>query len=324
MSEHEEFQSLPYINNLLTIKNKINECEKTTQNNEEEQYLRLIKCILDNGFLEEGRNGKTKSIFGSSMRFSLKNGKIPILTTKKVAWKTCLKELLWFIRGETDNKILQRQNVHIWDGNSSKEFMKSIGMEHYSEGILGPIYGYQWRHFNAPYDVRSGAVLDENQNGIDQLQYIIEQLKNPETRNSRRLIMTAWNPCQLNKMVLPPCHVMCQFNVHDGNKLSCCMYQRSVDVPIGSPFNIASYCFLTHLLAKHCDLEPYEFVYFMGNCHIYEEHLEPIKEQLNRTPVDFPTLKIVNKRENINDYVVDDFQVIDYHSHETIKMKMVA
>jgi thymidylate synthase len=294
------------------------------EQHEELQYLNLIKNILEDGYLEEGRNGNTKSIFGGSMRFSLKNGKIPILTTKKVAWKTCLKELLWFIRGETDNKLLQAQNVHIWDGNASKEFKKGVGLEHYPEGILGTIYGYQWRHFNAPYDVRTGNVLDENKPGIDQLQYIIEQLKNPETRNSRRLIMTAWNPCQLNKMVLPPCHVMCQFNVHRGNKLSCAMYQRSVDVPIGSPFNIASYAFLTHLLAKHCGLIAHEFIYFMGNCHIYEEHLESIKEQLEREPFEFPSLEIVKKRENINDYVVDDFQIIDYKSHEAIKMKMVA
>jgi thymidylate synthase len=324
MSNHEEFQSLPYISNLLNKKRNTNESDKPNQNNEEYQYLHLLKTILENGYLEEGRNGITKSIFGGSMRFSLKNGIIPILTTKKVAWKTCLKELLWFIRGETDNKILQKQNVHIWDGNSSKAFMESVGLGHYPEGILGPIYGYQWRHFNAPYNVRNGNFLDDNQSGIDQLQYIIDKLKNPETRNSRRLIMSAWNPCQLNKMALPPCHVMCQFNVHDGNKLSCAMYQRSVDVPIGSPFNITSYCFLTHLLAKHCGLIAHEFVYFMGNCHIYEEHLEPIKEQIERVPFNFPSLEIINKRENINDYVVDDFVVNGYKSHESIKMKMVA
>lgn len=291
---------------------------------EEQQYLDLVRSILVNGHVEQGRNGITKSIFGSSMRFSLKNGKVPILTTKKVAWKTCLKELLWFIRGETDNKILQKQGVHIWDGNASKDFVSQVGLAHYSEGIMGPIYGYQWRHFNAPYDVRNGVVLDENKNGIDQLQYIIDQLKNPATRINRRLIMTAWNPCQLNKMVLPPCHVMCQFNVHDGNKLSCAMYQRSVDVPIGSPFNIASYCFLTHLLAKHCDLEPCEFIYFMGNCHIYQEHLETIKTQISRVPFPFPTLEIVNKRENINDYLVSDFKIIDYQCHETIKLNMIS
>jgi thymidylate synthase len=321
MSEHEEFKSLPYINDILV---KTDVIKDNTRNNEEHQYLNLIQNILDNGLLEEGRNGRTKSIFGGSMRFSLKNGKIPILTTKKVAWKTCLKELLWFIRGETDCKNLQRENVHIWHENDSKDFKKNIGLGHYPEGILGPIYGYQWRHFNAPYHVRSGNILDENQNGIDQLHYIIEQLKNPATRNSRRLIMTAWNPCQLNKMVLPPCHVMCQFNVHDGNKLSCCMYQRSVDVPVGSPFNIASYSFLTHLLAKHCGLEAYEFIYFMGNCHIYEEHLDVIKEQLERQPLEFPNLEIINKRENINDYIVDDFQITGYKSHEAIKIKMIA
>jgi thymidylate synthase len=199
-----------------------------------------------------------------------------------------------------------------------------MGLEYYPDGILGPIYGYQWRHFNAPYDIRCGDILHEKQCGIDQLQYIIEQLKNPATRNNRRLIMTAWNPCQLNKMVLPPCHIMCQFNVHDGNKLSCCMYQRSVDVPLGSPFNIASYSFLTHLLAKHCELEPHEFIYFMGNCHIYEQHLDVIKEQVERIPYEFPTLEIIDKRENINDYIVNDFNVANYQCHEPIKMKMVA
>ena len=324
MSEHEEFQSLPCTSNLVDIKTNSNESDKNNQNNEECQYLNLLRNILENGYLEEGRNGKTQSVFGGSMRFSLKNGAIPILTTKKVAWKTCLKELLWFIRGETDNRILQRDNVHIWDGNSSKEYMQSIGLGHYPEGILGTIYGYQWRHFNAPYDVINGTILDENKPGIDQLQFIIDQLKNPETRNSRRLVMTAWNPCQLNKMVLPPCHVICQFNVHNGNKLSCAMYQRSVDVPVGSPFNIASYSFLTHLLAKHCGLEADEFIYFMGNCHIYEEHLEVIKEQIERVPFKFPTLEIINKRENINDYIVDDFNVVNYQCHKPIKMNMVV
>ena len=293
---------------------------------EEYQYLRLIKTILENGFLEEGRNGKTISIFGHTMRFSLKNGKIPILTTKKVAWKTCLKELLWFIHGETDNKILKKQGVHIWDGNSTREFLDSRNLHHYPEDILGPIYGYQWRNFGANYNCYSGKKITDDHpfGGVDQLKEIITALKDPNQRTSRRLILTAWNPKQLHQMALPPCHIICQFNVHDGNKLSCAMYQRSVDVPIGSPFNIASYCFLTHLLAKHCDLEPYEFVYFMGNCHIYEEHLEPIKEQIERKPYEFPNLVIVNKRENINDYVVDDFQITDYKSHEVIKMTMVA
>jgi thymidylate synthase len=293
---------------------------------EELQYVNLIKKIIDQGTWEEGRNGKTKSIFGETMRFSLQGGKIPILTTKKTAWKTCLKELLWFIRGETDNKLLQKQGVHIWDGNSTKEFMESRDLGHYPEGMLGKIYGFQWRHFNAESDLKTGkAVYDKEGNrGIDQLQHIIDALKDPKQRTSRRLIMTAWNPCQLDEMALPPCHVMCQFNVHDGNKLSCALTQRSGDFPVGIPFNVASYSFLTHILAEHCGLEAYEFVHFIGNCHIYEDHIEPIKAIFDRTPYAFPTLEIYRKKDNINDYEMEDFFVSNYQCHEAIKMKMVA
>jgi thymidylate synthase len=293
-------------------------------NSEEYQYLNLIQNILDNGTWETGRNGRTKSIFGHSMRFSLANGKIPILTTKKTAWKTCLKELLWFIRGETDNKLLQEQNVHIWDGNSSREFLDSRGLTANPEGILGPIYGFQWRNFNAPYDNQTGTLLDNEKKGIDQLQQIIDQLKDPAQRASRRLIMTAWNPCQLDEMALPPCHIMCQFNVHDGNKLSCALYQRSCDFFLGIPVNIASYSLLTHLLAKHCGLEAYEFVHFMGNCHLYENAIDSAILQLTKTPYPFPILNIKEVKENINDYQVEDFVVTGYQSHEAIKVQMVA
>ena len=288
---------------------------------EELQYLNLIKDILERGTWEEGRNGKTKSIFGSMMRFSLKDGKIPILTTKKTAWKTCLKELLWFIRGKTSNKLLQEQGVHIWDGNSSREFLDSRGLGHYSDGELGPIYGHQWRHFNAKWQ---GDGHDYSGEGVDQLQQIIDALKDPKQRTSRRLIMTAWNPCQLEQMSLPGCHILCQFNVHNGDQLSCAMTQRSSDFALGIPFNIASYSFLTHLIAKHCGLEAYEFVHFMGNSHIYEDHIEPMKEQIKREPYPFPTVSIKQIRENINDYQVEDFEIHNYQSHEAIKMKMVA
>lgn len=293
------------------------------QKHQEEQYLNLLREILERGTWEDGRNGRTKSIFGYSMRFSLQNGRIPILTTKKTAWKSCLKELLWFIRGDTDNKILQNQNVHIWDGNTTREFLDSRGLGHYAEGLIGPGYGYQWRHFNAtPYDPVTGQPQENR--GIDQLGQIIEALKDPAQRTSRRLIMTAWNPLQLDEMALPPCHILCQFNVHDGNKLSCSMYQRSCDVPLGSPFNIASYSFLTHLLAKHCGLEAHEFVYFMGNCHIYEDHIESMRTQVERTPFEFPTIEIKTIRENIDDYEVDDFVIHNYKSGEPIRMNMVA
>ena len=293
---------------------------------EEYQYLNLIENILENGVWEEGRNGKTKSVFGQSMRFSLKDGKIPILTTKKTAWKTCLKELLWFIRGQTDNKILKEQGVHIWDANGSREFLDSRGLKLNPEDMLGPIYGYQWRDFGASYNCFTGKKLTDDHpfEGVDQLQQIIDALKDPKQRTSRRLIMTAWNPKQLDQMALPPCHILCQFNVHDGNKMSCSMYQRSNDECCGTPFNIASYSFLTHLLAKHCGLEAYEFVYFKGNCHIYEDHIEGAKLQITREPLPFPTVTIKETRENINDYQVEDFVINNYCSHEAIKFMMVA
>jgi thymidylate synthase len=291
------------------------------KNDEEQQYLNLIKNILENGTWENGRNGKTKAIFGNMMRFSLKDGKIPILTTKKTAWKTCLKELLWFIRGKTNNKLLTEQGVHIWDGNSSRNFLDSRGLQHYEVDELGPVYGHQWRHFNAKWQ---GDSHDYSGEGVDQLQYIIDQLKNPETRNSRRLVLSAWNPCQLDEMALPPCHILCQFNVHDGNKLSCMMLQRSCDFFLGIPFNIASYSMLTHLIAKHCGLEAYEFVHFMGNCHLYENSIDACKIQITREPYPFPTVSIKHIRENINDYIVDDFEIHNYKSHDAIKVDMIA
>ena len=298
-----------------------NEDHEEHEDHEEYQYLNLLHDILEHGVMEKGRNGNTKSIFGSAMYFSLENGKIPILTTKKTAWKTCLKELLWFIRGDTNNEHLQRDGVHIWDSNGSREFLDSRGLSNNRVGDLGPIYGHQWRHFNADYKT---CDEDYNGQGVDQLQEIIDTLKNPETRTSRRMVMTAWNPCKLNEMALPPCHILCQFNVTDGNKLSCAMTQRSNDECCGTPFNIASYSFLTHLIAKHSGLEAYEFVYFKGNSHIYEEHIEGAKLQLKREPYPFPTISIKQVRENINDYQVEDFEIHNYEHHPPIKFQMVA
>ena len=287
--------------------------------NEENQYLNLLDDILSTRNNQEGRNGNTLSIFGSTMHFSLEHNKIPIMTTKKVAWKTCLRELLWFIKGDTNNKHLKENNVHIWDENGSRQFLDGRGLTKFMEDDLGPIYGFQWRHYNAKYH---NCNSDYSNKGIDQLKEVIECLKDPEKRNSRRMIITAWNPCQLDIMALPPCHILMQFNVTNNNKLSCAMYQRSNDEACGTCFNIASYCFLTHLLAKHCDLEPYEFLYYKGNCHIYEEHIDNIKIQLQREPFEFPTLEIINKREHIEDYVETDFVVNNYKHHEAIKYIM--
>ena len=259
-------------------------------------------------------------IFGTQMRFHLSDNCLPLLTTKKLAWKTCLKELLWFISGSTNNKILKENKVHIWDANGSSEFLKSRGLD-YEEDDLGPVYGHQWRFFNATYvDCNS----DYTGEGIDQLQNVISMLNDPVEKYSRRIILSAWNPCQLDLMALPPCHILMHFHVNQKDELSCILYQRSGDVGLGVPFNIASYAFLTHLIAHHCGLQAKEFIHFIGNAHIYHDHIEPLKTQINRTPYAFPTLRIVNKYENINDYKLEDFIVENYECHEKLTMKMSA
>jgi thymidylate synthase len=289
---------------------------------EEHQYLQLIQTILDRGYDEITRNGKVRSIFGDFMRFSLSDNTLPLITTKHTAWKACFKELMWFISGCTDNQKLIDQNVHIWDANASREFLDSRGLTGLAENDLGPVYGHQWRHFNARYNDCHTDYLGK---GVDQLANIIKALKDPLQRSSRRLIMSAWNPCQLDEMALPPCHILAQFNVRDGKYLSCSLYQRSGDLGLGVPFNIASYSFLTHILAKHCGLIAEEFVYCLGNAHIYTDHIKALQEQIKREPYEFPKITINNTRENIEDYTVDDITWISpYIHHPTIKMKMIA
>jgi thymidylate synthase len=291
-------------------------------NTEEQQYLNLVNDILENGYEDNGRNGKTRCKFGYSMRFSLHDGIIPVLTTKKVAFRPCFEELFWFMRGSTDNRELQEKNVSIWNGNSTREFLDSRGLYDRAVGDLGPVYGFQWRHFNATYVDPSQDYSDE---GVDQLQNIIDDLKNEDTRSSRRHILTAWNPCQLDEMALPPCHMICQFNVRENKYLSCALFQRSGDVGLGVPFNIASYSLFTHILAKHCGLIADEFVHFLGNCHIYEEHIEPLRIQIQREPIEFPKIEIKRICENIEDYTIDDIEwKTKYVSHEAIKMRMSA
>lgn len=282
---------------------------------EENQYIDLVKKIVESGSIEDTRNGKTKSIFGYSMRFSLLNGTVPLLTTKKMAWKTCVKELLWFIRGSTSNTELVNENVHIWSKNAT-------GSGGLAEGDLGPIYGHQWRHYNAPYE---GCNADYTGKGVDQLQNIIDALNDPKQRSSRRLVISSWNPSQMDEMELPPCHVLMQFNVRDNKYLSCSLYQRSGDVGLGVPFNIASYAFLTHILAKHCGLEAEEFVYFLGNAHIYEEHEEALQQQMKREPKMFPRISIQCAHEKIEDYKLCDIEwITPYECHGTVAMEMKA
>ena len=302
-------------------------------NHPEMQYLNLVRDIIDRGDEKITRNGVTKSIIGANMRFPLINNTLPLMTTKKMAWKSCLKELLWFINAETDNKKLQKQNVSIWNGNASREFLDSRYLFHYRENDLGPIYGYQWRHFNKPYKNKEKHNYDKhvekclgkkNNKNVDQLQHIIQQLNHPEYKYSRRLIMTAWNPLQLHQMALPPCHILSQFCVTNDNKLNCLMYQRSGDVGLGIPFNIASYSFLTILIAHHCHLKPGEFIHFIGDAHIYANHIEPLKKQIQREPLTFPTCEVIQRRKYIDDYIFSDFKIENYKHHDTIKMEMTA
>ena len=292
--------------------------ERNGKQHDENQYINLIEDILDNGVMVEGRNGKALTIFGAAMHFNLENNIVPVLTTKKVAIQTCIKELFWFISGKTNNKILKEQNVHIWDDNGSRDFLDSRGLNNLEEDDLGPIYGHQWRHFNAPY---STCNSNYNNKGIDQLLYIINSLKDSKEKYSRRLIMTAWNPCQIEEMALPPCHVLAQFNVIN-DELSCSVYQRSGDVGLGVPFNITSYSILTHIIAKHCNLKAKDFVYYLGNAHIYDNHIEELKYQMTREPFLFPEIRINNIYNTIDEYNISDINIINYKYHESIKMEM--
>ena len=276
----------------------------------EKFYLDLLQHTLFAGKREVRRNGGVITHIGGALRFDLNNKEMPILTTKKMAWKSCLKELLWFINGDTDNRTLQNQGVKIWDKNASKSFLESRGLR-YEENDLGPVYGHQWRHFNATYYT---SKFNYNGMGVDQLNILVNKLKDEEERTSRRLLMSAWNPCQINEMALPPCHVMSQYHVTEGNKLSCTVYQRSADLGLGLPFNISSYAFLTHLLAHHCNLEANELIMFIGNCHIYDDHEEALKKQIDREPLLFPKIEICESREKMEDYKFTDFKIHNYES----------
>eukprot|EP00124_Ichthyophonus_hoferi_P003015 Ihof_evm5s235 gene=Ihof_evmTU5s235 len=254
---------------------------------EEYQYLDLVRHILEKGAVKGDRTGTgTISVFGAQMRFSLRNNRLPLLTTKRVFWRGVAEELLWFISGDTNANSLKEKDIHIWDGNGSKQFLDNLGLHDREEGDLGPVYGFQWRHFGAEY---KDMHYDYKGQGKDQLAEVIETIKkNPD---DRRMIMTAWNPLALPYMALPPCHLLCQFYVANG-ELSCQMYQRSADMGLGVPFNIASYSLLTIMIAHICGLKPGEFIHVLGDAHVYSNHVDALKEQLLREPKEFPTLNI--------------------------------
>jgi thymidylate synthase len=286
-------------------------------NKDEYGYLNALSNILKNGCYRKTRNSNTLSIFGVKLDFDIKES-FPLLTTKKVYWKGIAEELLWFIKGDTNSKHLEEKNVNIWKGNSSREFLDNIGLTEYEEGDCGPIYGFQWRHFNTPY---FGHHTNYEGKGIDQLQNCINLIKNDPF--SRRIFMSAWNPEQMEEMCLPPCHVSYQFYVsHDGG-LSCILYQRSGDMFLGVPFNIASVSLLVYLIASITNTYPDKVSLVIGDAHIYEEHIEQVKIQLDRTPYKFPILNI-NKKTNIDEYTYNDFEITEYVCHPIIKAPMIA
>lgn len=285
--------------------------------NYEQQYLDTMKEILKLP-PREGRNGLTHSTFGLQFKYDCSDGLVPAITTKKFAWKTCIKELLWFIRGDTDNKILQEQNVHIWDGNSTREFLDSRGLTHLRVGDLGPVYGFQWRHFGAKY---IDCDMDYTGYGVDQLQMCVDMLKND--KYSRRIIMSAWNPPDLDKSALPACHVLMQWYVDSNDKLWLQFYQRSADMFLGYPFNAFSYSVFLHIMSKKTGISPGGVVHSIGDAHCYATHREAIIEQLKNPILDQPKIKI-NFKDNWEEYDITDFELIDYKSAGKISAPMSA
>ena len=257
------------------------------------QFHELMRHVLDHGAKKSDRTGTgTLSVFGHQMRFDLSEG-FPLVTTKKLHLKSIVYELLWFLSGNTSNQWLKERGVSIWDEWAAPD------------GDLGPVYGYQWRSWPAP-----------NGQHIDQIKEIIQTIKtNPD---SRRIIVSAWNVADIPKMALAPCHAFFQFYVADG-KLSCQLYQRSADIFLGVPFNIASYALLTHMVAQQCSLDVGEFIWTGGDCHLYSNHLEQVELQLSRKPYSLPQLKIHRKPDSIFDYQFEDFEIVGYESHPHIK-----
>jgi dihydrofolate reductase/thymidylate synthase len=286
----------------------------------EQQYLNLIKDIVGNADLRDTRNSKTLSVFCKHLKFDLRDG-FPLLTSKKMFFKGIIEELLFFIRGHTDSSILEEKGINIWKGNTSREFLDNNGFKHRKEGEMGPMYGYQWRYFNARYDP---ITSQPSEKGVDQLKEVIDLIKiNP---SSRRILLTTYNPSQVYEGVLYPCHsITIQFYVQDGYLDMFC-YNRSSDIGLGLPFNIASSSLLQMIIAQLTELKPRYFNLTLGDAHIYQNHIEPLKEQIERLCYTFPKLvmpefKTLMDVERLN---FRDFKIEDYRCHEPVKMDMVA
>jgi len=291
-----------------------NTMNQPLSNKNEQAYLNLLQQVLSEGTEKGDRTGTgTLSHFGAQLRFNLASG-FPLLTTKKVHFKSIVYELLWFLSGSTHVDYLQRNGVRIWNEWATAEQTARFNRP---EGDLGPVYGHQWRNYGAS----KGDDGSYNSDGVDQITQVIEQIKtNP---NSRRLIVSGWNPSEAEQVALPPCHTLFQFFVAD-NKLSCQLYQRSADLFLGVPFNIASYALLTHMVAQVCGLEVGEFIWTGGDCHIYQNHREQVELQLTRSLYELPTLTLNPNIDDIFAFTYEDISVDGYESHPAIKAKVAV
>ena len=298
----------------------IKSSSSSSSNTHEMNYLILCKKILLEGETRDDRTGVgTISLFGQRLEFSLRDGIIPCLTSKKLALKAVIKELLWFISGSTNSKELENEGVKIWTGNTSREFLDKRGLTDLEEGDIGAGYGFQWRHFGAGYKGMQECYDDK---GVDQVREIIDLIKNDPF--SRRIILTAWNPAALSRMALPPCHMMAQFYVSRDGLLECQMYQRSCDVFLGVPFNIMSYSLLTHMIAHVCGIKASKLTMCFGDTHIYKNHLEQVLTQMKNVPKDFPTVSLSSNVTNIFDFTLDDIHIENYESHPYIRAPMAV
>ena len=294
-------------------------------------YFNVLKSVLVNGKERKDRtNVGTMSTFAQSFRVNV-SAYFPLLTTKNVYWKGVVEELLWFISGISDSKILESKKINIWKGNTSREFLDKAGLTTYKEGEIGPGYGWQWRKFNKIYmplqeekKLLKDGFIDCREPGIDQLQEAINLINTDPT--SRRILVSAWNPTQLKEMALPPCHFCYEFYVDGDNmeKLSILVNMRSCDVFLGLPFNIASYSLLLYMVAHITNKQPYEVIFMLGDTHIYLNHLKQVEEQLTREKKTQPTLKIKRTVETIDDFKFEDFELENYNPHPAIKAEMAV
>lgn len=302
--------------------NEFSHYELVKGSSQEEPYLSLVTNVLDNGWEKVGRNGKTKSVFGKTLEFDLTTG-FPLLTTKKMFFRGIVEELLFFIRGDTNSKLLEDKKINIWKGNTDRKFLDSIGKTNRKEGMMGPMYGWSWRHFNAQYNENTGK--PKRDKGLDQLQEVVNLIRTDP--QSRRILLTDYNPLQAKDGVLYPCHsVIIQFYVQ-GGYLDMFCFNRSSDLFHGLPFNIASSSLFLILIAKITNLIPRKFILSLGDCHIYEQHYKMVEEQLTRLSFNFPTLEIKKDVKDIGDLekmVYSDFKLINYQSHPSIKAPMIA